>query len=115
MAMFPTVLRQPDRVMGATDESPYRFEEDLQAECPVQYEYRVEKNSAKVIVYPSGAPVKFLKLRFRADLSFVSCLRRRMGKMRFRRSDRMAFHDESSPSALVLLSEKRTAAWLLRR
>ncbi len=74
MAMFPTVLRQPDRVMGATDESPYRFEEDLQAECPVQYEYRVEEKSAKVIVYPSGAPVKFLKLRFRADLSFVEAV-----------------------------------------
>jgi len=68
---FPTILRTPDRVMGATDESPFRFEEDLQAQCPVQYEYRVEGTSAKVIVYPSGAPVKFLKLRFRADLSFV--------------------------------------------
>ncbi len=68
---FPSILRKPDRVMGATEDTPFRFEEDLNAECPVQYEYRVEEKSAKVIVYPSGSPIKFLKLRFHADLSFV--------------------------------------------
>ena len=31
----------------------------------------LENGSAKVIVYPSGAPVKFLKLRFRADMKAV--------------------------------------------
>ena len=67
---FLSVLRRPDRVTGATDESPFRFEETPDG-CPVQYEYRVEENCAKVIVYPSGAPVKFLKLRFHGDLSFV--------------------------------------------
>jgi len=67
---FLSVLRSPDRVMGATDDSPFRFEETMN-HCPVQYEYKVEENCAKVIVYPSGAPVKFLKLRFHGDLSFV--------------------------------------------
>lgn len=67
---FPSVLRQPDRVSGATEETIYRFEESV-LESPVQWEYRVENGSAKVIVYPSGSPVKFLKLRFHADLSFV--------------------------------------------
>ncbi len=68
---FFTILRAPDRVMGATENTPFRFEEDLQASCPVDYEYKVEGNCAKVIVRPSGAPIKFLKLRWRGDLSFV--------------------------------------------
>ena len=28
-------------------------------------------NSAKITVYPSGSPVKYMKLRWRGDLSFV--------------------------------------------
>lgn len=69
---FLSVLRNPDRVIGAVEGSPFRFEErENECESPVKYEYKVEGNSAKVIVYPSGAPVKFLKLRFDGDHYFV--------------------------------------------
>ena len=69
---FLSVLRTPDRVIGATDESPFRFEErENECESPVKYEYIVGEKSAKVVVYPSGAPVKFLKLRFNGDHYFV--------------------------------------------
>lgn len=70
---FVDVLRQPDFVTGATDKSPFRFEENgIQSECPVNYEYIVENNCAKVMVYPGKDPVKYLKLRFQSDLSFVN-------------------------------------------
>ena len=69
---FVDLLRKPDFVYGATDASDLRFEEnDNGVDCPVQYEYKVEKDSAKIIVYPSGSPVKYLKFRFCGDLSFV--------------------------------------------
>lgn len=71
---FPSVLRQPDRVTGATDASAYRFEEDLNAPCPVQFDLTVEGGCTRVTVYPSGSPVRFLKLRFRGDLSFVEAV-----------------------------------------
>ena len=68
---FVSVLRAPDNDFGATEASVFRFEE-VDSKCSdVKYEYVVGNNSAKVIVYPSGSPVKFLKLRFRGDLSFV--------------------------------------------
>ena len=68
---FFSILRAPDRVMGATEKTDFRFEEDLQADCPVDYEYKIEEHCAKVIVRPSGAPIQFLKLRWRGDFSFV--------------------------------------------
>lgn len=71
MASWINVLRKPDFVTGATEGSPLRFEEDRQYGCPVQYEYLVSGHSAKVMVYPSGSPVKYLKLRFSGDFSFV--------------------------------------------
>ena len=71
---FLSILRQPDRVTGATDASLYRFEEDLSQPCPIEYDYRVENNTAKVTVYPSGSPVRYLKLRFRGDLRFVEAV-----------------------------------------
>jgi len=64
-----SLLRQPDAVFGATETTPFRFEED--GINDVQYEYVVGKDSAKVIVYPSGSPVKYLKLRFCGDLQDV--------------------------------------------
>lgn len=64
-----SVLRQPDAVYGATEASDYRFEENLTND--VKYEYKVEENSAKVIVYPGDSPVKYLKLRFSGDLQKV--------------------------------------------
>lgn len=68
---FLSIMRKPDFVTGATDATPLRFEENKSFDCPVQYEYLIEGNSAKVRVFPSGAPVKYLKLRFNGDLSFV--------------------------------------------
>lgn len=68
---FPTIIRTPDFVVGATSKSPFNFEESVKADCPVKFDFIIEQNSAKVVVYPSGSPIKFLKLRFNADLSFV--------------------------------------------
>ena len=70
---FVSVLRAPDRDFGCTEASPFRFEEirEHDASGAVEFDYKVENNSAKITVYPSGSPVKFLKLRFRGDLSFV--------------------------------------------
>ncbi len=64
-----SLLRKPDAVYGATDASDFRWEENLTND--VKYDYVVGENSAKVIVYPSGSPVKFLKLRFRGNLENV--------------------------------------------
>ena len=66
---FFSVLRAPDNSFGATENSPFRFEEAAYASNDVKFEYIVGEKSAKVIVYPSGSPVKYLKLRFRGDLS----------------------------------------------
>lgn len=64
-----SLLRMPDAVYGATEASDFRFEENLTND--VKYEYLIGDNSAKVVVYPSGSPVKYLKLRFRGDLRGV--------------------------------------------
>ena len=61
-----SILRQPNFAYGATEASDFRFEENLTND--VKYEYIVEGNSAKVVVYPSGSPVKYLKLRFNGDI-----------------------------------------------
>ena len=66
---FPSVLRTPDSSFGATEQSPFRFEEAATATNDVKFDYTVENGVGKVTVYPSGAPVKYLKLRFRGDLS----------------------------------------------
>lgn len=64
-----SLLRKPDAVYGATEKTPFRFEEMLINE--VEYSYEVSGKSAKVSVYPSGSPIKYLKLRFNGDLQNV--------------------------------------------
>lgn len=64
-----SLLRKPDAVYGATEKTPFRFEEMLINE--VKYSYEVSGKSAKVSVYPSGSPIKYLKLRFNGDLQNV--------------------------------------------
>lgn len=66
-----SVLRKPDFVTGATEASPLRFEENPNYGCPVQYQYVIGENSAKIVIQPSGSPVKYLKLRFEGDFAFV--------------------------------------------
>ncbi len=68
---FVSVLRAPDNAFGATEDSPVRFEERSTKCCDVKFEYTVENGTAKVTVFPSGSPVKYLKLRFRGDMSHV--------------------------------------------
>ncbi len=68
---FISLLRRPDFVTGATEKSPFRFEENKEFGCPVEYDYTVGNGVARLTVHPSEAPVKYLKLRFRGDLSFV--------------------------------------------
>lgn len=64
-----SLLRQPNFVCGATEVTPFRFEET--GENGVRYQYAVKGNSAKITIFPSGSPVKYLKLRFSGDLSAV--------------------------------------------
>ena len=64
-----SVLRKPDYVFGATENTEFRFEE--KGINDVKYEYVVEGDCAKVIVHPSGSPVKYLKLRFNGDFRAV--------------------------------------------
>ena len=68
---FVSVLRAPDNAFGATEASPFRFEEAASKCCDVKFEYIVGKKSSKVVVYPSGSPVKYLKLRFRGEMEFL--------------------------------------------
>lgn len=68
--MFTSILRQPDCVTGATQDTAYRFEEKPN-ECNVKFEYQVCGNGAKVVVCPSEQPVQYLKLRFNCDFSLV--------------------------------------------
>lgn len=71
MHEFVSILRLPDHSFGATENTCYRFEEPQTAACDVQYDYIVQEKSAKVIVYPSGSPVKYLKLRFNGNMHAV--------------------------------------------
>ena len=71
MKEFISLLRAPDNAIGATEQSDWRFEEKAFEDCPVKFDYIVGEKSAKVVVYPSGSPVKYLKLRFRGDNSFI--------------------------------------------
>lgn len=71
MSNWISVLRNPDFVTGATEASPLRFEEKGDYVCPVQYQYVVGETSAKIVIEPSGSPVKYLKLRFDGDFTFV--------------------------------------------
>lgn len=73
MDNFFSILREPDRVIGATEASPFRFEEirEYDASHDVKYEIKLENGCAKIIVYPSDSPVKYLKLRYKGDLSFA--------------------------------------------
>ena len=68
---FLNILRLPDNAVGAVEGTKFRFEESPNTPCPIKYDYVVENNSAKVIIHPSEAPVKYLKLRFRGDMSFI--------------------------------------------
>ena len=56
-------------VCGATEKTPFRFEE-LNINN-VKYSYEATNNSAKITVFPSGSPVKYLKFRFNGDFSKV--------------------------------------------
>lgn len=69
---FPTLLRQPDLVLGATEESSFRFEERANwASCPIPWEYRIVGDTGEIVIHPCKEPVKFLKLRWHGDLSHV--------------------------------------------
>lgn len=69
---FVSVLCQPDAVFSATEKSPFRFEERATATADVKFDYIVTGNSAKIMVHPSGSPVKYIKLRFRGDMKIDS-------------------------------------------
>ena len=69
-AGFTTILRQPDFVIGATENTIFRFEERQHwNSSPVEWKFIKENNDGKIIIYPSKEPVKFLKLRWNGDLS----------------------------------------------
>lgn len=62
-----SILRQPDYICGATEATPFRFEEGWQKQCPVEYSFALKGKSAEIKVFPSGSPVKHLKLRWNGD------------------------------------------------
>lgn len=68
-----TILRQPDRVLGATEATPFRFEEEA-APSPVDWRYTPTEGGWKITVYPGKEPVKFLKLRWHGDYSRVEAV-----------------------------------------
>ena len=70
MKTFIDIMRAPDVAYGATQASNFRWEEE-KLPCPVRFEYQIQNGFARVIVYPSDSPVKYLKLRWRGDFSFV--------------------------------------------
>ena len=47
---FVSVIRPPDNDFGATELSPFRFEESATKASDVKYEYIITGRSAKVIV-----------------------------------------------------------------
>ena len=71
MSKFTSILRKPDFVYGMTEETPLRFEEKVQDVCPIKYDLEFTGKSVKVIVHPSGSPVKYLKLRYSGDFRGV--------------------------------------------
>lgn len=64
-----SILRQPDYSFGATEKSDFRFEESKSLANDVIFDYKVNDGVGKVTVYPSGSPVKYLRLRFEGDMS----------------------------------------------
>ena len=69
---FPTILRCPDRVLGATEQTDFRFEEPaVDCGCPVEWQYVPGENGWNVVIYPGKSPVKYLKLRWHGDLARV--------------------------------------------
>lgn len=67
---LPSILREPDLVLGATDDSPYRFEEKAErVPSPVQWRCLPTESGWKIMIDPSGSPVRYLKLRWHGDLS----------------------------------------------
>lgn len=70
MPVFNNLLRSPDFVQGSTERSSFRFEE-IKERCPVKYSYEIKNGVGYVKVYPSGSPVKYLKLRFESDMTWV--------------------------------------------
>ena len=72
---FPTVLRPPDRVMGATESTDFRFEERVNDHvCPVEWYYEPAAGGWNVVIRPGKEPVKYLKLRWHGDFSSVEAV-----------------------------------------
>lgn len=71
MDKFVSILKKPDYVYGATEQTSLRFEEDVQSKCPINYEYKIENGVGKVIVHPSESPVRYLKFRFSMEMNDI--------------------------------------------
>ena len=81
---FPTILRCPDRVLGATEQTDFRFEEPaVDCGCPVEWQYVPGENGWNVVIYPGKSPVKYLKLRWHGPIPVVYPEYRRFGQDRF--------------------------------
>lgn len=69
---FPTLMRTPDLVLGATEETEFRFEEKKNHRpSPVAYEYLPGPDGSRIIIHPGREAIKYLRLRWRGDLSFA--------------------------------------------
>ena len=47
---FPSIIRTPDFVSGATEKTEFRFEENTKLDCPVSYDYIIENKDAYIYV-----------------------------------------------------------------
>lgn len=60
---FVNILRKPDRISVADEQSSFRFEEG-EGLSKAQVDYIVGKQSASVVIQPYAIPVKYAKLRW---------------------------------------------------
>lgn len=69
---FLSILRAPDRVLFQYEDSAIRFEEPDSLESRTEsYDYTINGGVGRFTLYPSGRPIKRIKLRWEGDLSGV--------------------------------------------
>lgn len=68
---FVNILRKPDRISVADEQTSFRFEEGGESQSKAKVEYLVGEKSAKVVIFPYTIPVKYVKLRWNEPVGTV--------------------------------------------
>lgn len=71
MHNFLNIIRTPDNIQIQTEASPFRFEEGDKNETDATVSTVVENDTLKIILEPTRDAVKWIKLRFRGNLSDI--------------------------------------------